>query len=100
MFTKDNALFTVECKSLGQHEDKKTDVLYKIGALQKDFGLRASSYLVSTSDHVMKDGKIKKSLEARAEQFKTTIIPPLEVARFADTLAQTLDLREEGHSHE
>jgi hypothetical protein len=66
MFTKDDALFTVECKSLGQHEDKKTDILYKIGALQKDFGLRVGSYLVSTSDHIMKDGRIKVSLRTRA----------------------------------
>jgi hypothetical protein len=99
MFTKDNALFTVECKSLGQHEDKKTDILYKIGALQKDFGLRAGSYLVSTSDHIMKDGKIKMSLRARAEQFKTVIVPPIEVAQFRKVLSSSLGMIESDQTH-
>jgi hypothetical protein len=76
MFTKDNALYYVECKSLKQNEDKKVEVLYKIGALQKEFGLGVKSFLVSTSPHIMKNGEIKLAYKARAEQFNTTIIPP------------------------
>jgi len=76
MFTRDNALYYVECKSLNQQEDKKVEVLYKIGALQKEFGLGVKSFLVSTSPHIMKNGEIKLAYKARAEQFNTTVIPP------------------------
>ena len=76
MFTVDNALYLVECKSLDQQDDKRVDVLYKIGALQKEFGLRGKSFLVSTSPYIMKNDEIRASVRARAEQFKTTIIPP------------------------
>lgn len=99
MFTKDNALYTIECKSLGQQENRETDALYKIGALQKDFGLRAESFLVSTSDRIMVADRIRPSLQARADQFKTTIIPPLEVPNFGKILAQTLHLTEEEYTN-
>lgn len=95
MFTKDNALYFVECKSLDQEKDKETDILYKIGALQKEFGLRIESFLVSTSPHIIKEGKIKFSLQARAEQFNTKIIPPAEVMNFREVLIQTLKLKEQ-----
>ncbi len=94
MFTKDNALYFVECKSLDQEKDKETDILYKIGALQKEFGLRIESFLVSTSPHIIKEGKIKFSLQARAEQFRTTIVSPSEVINFKGFIVQKLHLRE------
>jgi len=93
MFTKDNALYTVECKSLDQNDDRKTDALYKIGALQKDFGLRAESFFVSTSPHILSDGRLRQSVQARAEQFKTTVIPPNEVRRFAEIVAKKLSIK-------
>ncbi len=92
MFTKDNALYTVECKSLDQNDDKKTDALYKIAALQKEFGLRVESFFVSTSPHILKDGKLKLAVQARAEQFKTTVISPQNVSRFAEIVAQKLQI--------
>ena len=92
MFTRGNALYTVECKSLDQHEDQKTDALYKVAALQKDFGLRVRSFLVSTSPHIMKNGVIKPSLAARAEQFNTTVIAPDEVKNFGKLLADKLKI--------
>lgn len=92
MFTKDNALYTVECKSLDQDSDSKTDALYKIAALQKDFGLRVESFFVSTSPHILRDGQIRPSIAARAEQFKTTVIPPHEVAHFSHKMAEKLNL--------
>ena len=67
IFTKDNALYYVECKSLKQNEDKKVEVLYKIGALQREFGLRVKSFLVSTSPHIMKNREIKLAVKARVE---------------------------------
>lgn len=92
MFTRDNALYFIECKSLDQNEDKKTDALYKVGALQKEFGLRIESFFVTTSPHILKDKKIKQSIRARAEQFKTTIISPLEVSRFGEILERKLKI--------
>lgn len=96
MFTKDNALYFIECKSLDQKKDTETDILYKIGALQKEFGLRIESFLVSTSPHILKDGEIKFSLQARAEQFRTTIIPPSEVINFGEILAEKLKIDQRG----
>jgi len=95
MFTAGNALYTVECKSLDQNDDKKADVLYKIAALQKDFGLRVESFLVSTSPHILRDGKLKPVVEARAEQFRTTVIPPHDVIQFGQILAEKLKLTKE-----
>jgi hypothetical protein len=92
MFTRENALYTVECKSLDQHEDKKTDALYKVAALQKEFGLRVGSFFVSTSPHIMKDGKLKGSVSARAEQFKTTVVKPDEVVAFGAIVRRELRL--------
>ena len=95
MFTKDNALYTVECKSLDQNDDTRTEALYKIAALQKDFGLRVESFFVSTSPHVLKeDGTIRPSIQARAEQFKTTVIPPNEVINFSKLVAKKLKLKD------
>jgi len=90
MFTKDNALYTVECKSLNQDNDPKAEALYKIAALQKKFGLRVESFYVSTSPHILKDGELKPSIKARAEQFKTTVILPQEVINIAKIVAEKL----------
>lgn len=78
IFTADNALYTIECKSLEQYHDKKFDVLYKIGALQNEFGLRAQSFLVTTSSQIMDEstGQIKPHIQERANQFRTQIIDP------------------------
>jgi len=92
MFTKDNALYTVECKSLDQNDDKKAEALYKIAALQKDFGLRVESFYVSTSPHILKDGEIRPSVAARAEQFKTVVIPPHKVKDFGKIVAEKLNI--------
>jgi len=95
MFTRDNALYSIECKSLDQNEDKKTDALYKVGALQKEFGLRVESFFVTTSPYILKDGKIKQSIRARAEQFKTTIVPPYKVNQFGEILVGSLKIQAE-----
>ncbi len=96
MFTKDNALYFVECKSLDQFDDKNTDILYKIGALQKEFGLRIKSFLVTTSPYILKDNSLRPSVRARAEQFNTQVIPPSEVIHFWKFLAQALKLHTDG----
>jgi len=90
MFTKDNALYFVECKSLDQFEDKKTDVLYKIGALQKEFGLKIKSFLVTTSPYIFKNGEIRPSVKARAEQFNTIIISKDKINNFKSIMKDKL----------
>ena len=96
MFTKDNALYFVECKSLDQFDDKNTEILYKIGALQKEFGLRIKSFLVTTSPYILKDNSLRPSVRARAEQFNTHVIPPSEVIHFGRFLTQALKLHTDG----
>jgi hypothetical protein len=97
MFTKENALYFIECKSLDQHDDKDTNVLYKIGALQKEFGLRVNSFLVTTSPYILKDGKLRASVQARAEQFNTRVITPPEVYRFEDIISEVLNIHRDVH---
>lgn len=92
MFTKENSLYFVECKSLDQYEDRDTNVLYKIGALQKEFGLRVKSFLVTTSPYILKNGKLRPSVSARAEQFNTVVVPPAEVYRFEEILREKLNI--------
>lgn len=94
MFTKDNALYTVECKSLDQNSDINTEALYKIAALQKDFGLRVESFFVSTSPHILRDGQLKTAVKARAEQFKTTVVTPNEVVDFAKKISEKLKMKD------
>ena len=89
MFTRGNKLYFIECKSLDQNDDKKTDALYKIGALQKEFGLRTESFLLTTSPHVLgKGGKLKETVRARAEQFNTTVLIGSDVANLAICLKE------------
>ncbi len=92
MFTSNNALYTVECKSLDQNVDNKTDALYKIAALQKDFGLGVESFFVSTSPHILIDGMINPAVAARAEQFRTTVVSAGEVMDFSRKVQKKLHI--------
>jgi len=90
MFTTGNSLYFIECKSLDQDDDKKADALYKIGALQKEFGLRVQSFLVTTSPHVLKDGKLRPAVRSRAEQFNTTVVLGENVPRLAEMIMERI----------
>ncbi len=90
MFTRNNALYYVECKSLTQQNDKEVEVLYKIGALQGNFGLRVKSFLVSTSPHLLENGELKDAIKARAEQFNTTVILPDQFVRCGKIIAEKI----------
>jgi hypothetical protein len=90
---RDNELYFIECKSLDQQEDRETDVLYKIGALQKEFGLRVKSFLVTTSPFLMRDGQLNEATRARAEQFRTEIISPNDVINLEDILTEKLNIK-------
>jgi hypothetical protein len=84
MFTKDNALYIVESKSLKQEHDKDADILYKISSLQHDFGLRVKGFLVSTARTIISDkGDIKESVIKRAEQCNSRVIHPDEIKNFS-----------------
>src|SRR3989338_1956704 len=84
MFTKDNALYIVECKSLKQEHDKDADILYKISSLQHDFGLRVKGFLVSTARTIISDkGGIEENVIKRAEQCKSQVIHPDEIKNFS-----------------
>jgi hypothetical protein len=92
MFTSQNALYFIECKSLEQNHVKQFGVqsMYKIGALQKEFGLRVQSYLVTTSSQIMdpKTGGIKQHIQERAEQFATRIICAEQIKDFKNILVE------------
>lgn len=84
MFTKDNALYIVECKSLKQTHDKDADILYKISALQHDFGLKVNGFLVSTARSIISDkGDIKEAVIRRSKQCRTEVIHPDKIYDFS-----------------
>lgn len=99
MFTSRNALYFIECKSMEQkhlgekHAEGFDSFLYKIGALQKEFGLRVESILVTNSNVIVhqQTGEIKQALCERAEQFKTKIVGPDDVINFPEILKRHLE---------
>ena len=85
MFTKDNALYIVECKTLKQKGDKGADILYKLSALHDSFGLRVRSFLVSTSREQILDRRkntIKDHVQRRARQCGAEVIHPDDILEF------------------
>lgn len=85
MFTKDNALYIVECKSLSSKEEQYQDFLYKISALQQDFGLRVNGFMISTTRDILDNkGEIKPHIKKRAEQCSTNIIHPDEISNVSE----------------
>ncbi|MCK8603009.1 Card1-like endonuclease domain-containing protein [Desulfoferrobacter suflitae] len=83
LFTLDNVLYLVECKSLGRLQDDEKDIinafLYKLGALRQNFGLTPKAFLATTSPGVLDEhGNLKQHLAERGRQFSTEIIPLLK----------------------
>jgi len=80
MFTYENALYFVECKSLDQEYDIGQGILYKTGALQTEFGLKVKAFLATQAKEVLDEGKnVKEHLAHRAQQMKTTILPLIKI---------------------
>ena len=74
VFTFENVLHLVECKSLEAAEIN--DFLYKLGALRRHFGLTPKGFLATTfSDVLDENGGVKKHWVERGGQFSTQIIP-------------------------
>lgn len=89
LFTFDNILYVIECKSLDapSGSDKRemggtaNDFLYKLGALRQNFGLTPRGILASTSKNMLdKNGNIKGHLIERSKLFSTEIWPLLQIA--------------------
>ena len=85
LFTLENVLYLIECKSLGAPEGGENDVaasintfLYKLGALRQNFGLTPRAFLATTSPDILdSQGNVKAHLIERGKQFSTEIIPLL-----------------------
>lgn len=85
LFTLENVLYLIECKSLGAPEGGENDVsasintfLYKLGALRQNFGLTPRAFLATTSPDILDSrGNVKAHLIERGKQFSTEIIPLL-----------------------
>lgn len=90
LFTHNNILYVVECKSLDapSGSDKKemggtvNDFLYKLGAMRQNFGLTPRGILAATSEDIFDgNGKIKGHLIERSRLFNLEIWPLLNVPR-------------------
>jgi len=87
LFTLENRLYLVECKSLDAAEGSEqggavtlTSFLYKLGALRQEFGLTPLGYLATTSEDILdKDGRAKETLLKRARQFNIEILPLIQI---------------------
>lgn len=90
MFTKDNSLYFIEVKSLNPEQEIIKSSLYKIGALQKEFGIRCYSFFVSTSSVIGSDSQKREILESRAEQFKTEVVPYEKLIDFENYISEKL----------
>jgi len=98
LFTYNNNLYMVECKSLSQGHDLETDILYKISALQADLGrLTTKSFLASTaSENIIdknKPDEIKESLLRRAKLLNCIIIKPSELINIREQIKKELKIK-------
>ena len=66
MFTKDNYLYIVECKSGDMNSSDTTNSLYKTAQLKKELGLSVESYFLSLSRKLL-NKNIKGDIKARSE---------------------------------
>lgn len=70
MFVKSNALYVIEAKvSVGLKPSstklRMDQILYKLGAITRDFGLRVNSYVATLNHLVDETGKLSSYLEKR-----------------------------------
>lgn len=87
LFTCENVLYLIECKSLEAGQGNAsgeggtvTSFLYKQGTLRQQFGLTPKSFLATTSSSIYDTGgQVKDHLVKRAQQSNSEIIPLLQV---------------------
>jgi len=84
-FMYKHGLSMMECKSGSQDHDPRTDILYKVEAVTRQFrALRVRSFLATTTRTVLdNDGKVKPSLRTRSEIYDCKILTTDEVVRLA-----------------
>lgn len=95
VFTLDNRLYLVECKSLEPpaREGGFTDFLYKLGALRQQFGLTPTGLLATTASDILDStGQVKTHIEERARQFGLRVLPLLCSPSLEDLLREKLSL--------
>lgn len=98
LFTYNNNLYMIECKSLNQGHDTETDILYKISALQADLGrLTTKSFLASTASENIIDkkdnpGEIKEHLGKRAKLLNCSIIKPSNLTNIKEEIKKELKI--------
>lgn len=74
-FMHNHGLSMIECKSGSQGHDPGGDVLYKIEAVTRQFrALRVRSFLATTATNVLKENKVKESLQVRADIYQCRIL--------------------------
>jgi len=95
IFTYENSLNLIECKSLDPGEGSEfkvgiIDFYYKLGALRRNFGLTPNAYLATTSKEVYdQTGNIKPHLIERGKQFNITLVPYDKLKNIKDFLSKT-----------
>lgn len=76
-FMYNQSLRFIECKTgIQDHDPMGNDTLYKVEAIKKQLGaLNVKSYLATTSQNILEEGKIKCSIGTRAKLYGCIIIP-------------------------
>lgn len=95
VFTLDNTLYLVECKSLEPpvREGGFTDFLYKLGALRQQFGLTPKGLLATTASDILNgSGQVQTHIEERARQFNLMVLPLFGSSDLEDLLREKLSL--------
>jgi len=83
MYVKDNELFVVECKVAlsGKSAMQKLDTsLYKLGAINKNFGLKTTTFLYTLGDLRNRSGQLSEALLRKCELLN--IQPPFDMSSF------------------
>ncbi len=77
MFVHENILYVIECKT-ALKDDKRNllnDTLYKLSALNKNFGLNVRGYLFTLDRNLRgPEGEIKKDYQNRSDLLKVTLV--------------------------
>jgi hypothetical protein len=84
-FMFNQSLRFVECKTgIQDHDPMGNDTLYKVEAIKKQLGaLNVKSYLATTSQNIIEEGKIKCSIGTRAKLYGCIIIPGNTIKKLA-----------------
>jgi len=75
LFTKNNSLSIIECKSGDLENSDLTNTFYKVAYLNKECGLSAASYLASLDKTVFDEKEeLKKDIKAKSKVFQVAYV--------------------------